>query len=68
MGDFVGPDVQKLLFDSLFQQSMNEAKNEAWELFKNILHMLIKNMEDADCKKILQHILTAFKVKDVIRA
>ena len=36
-GIFVGPDIRKLMADSLFSKSMNVTEKEVWDSFADIL-------------------------------
>lgn len=38
-GVFVGPGIRKLLSNSLFPNFMNETEREAWDTFKDVVHI-----------------------------
>jgi len=59
-GIFVGPDIRKLLCDSLFSKSMNPIKLEAWEAFDEVLHNFLDNTKKENYNKIVKRMLNAF--------
>jgi len=62
-GIFIGPQIRKLLTDSLFLQSMNDNKKEAWESFRDVLHNFLGNRKAKNYKEIVNRMLMAFQAQ-----
>lgn len=62
-GVFTGPDIRKLLSDSLFVESMNEKEKEAWESFKGVVLRFLGNTKDPDYKTIVHRMMAAYKAQ-----
>ncbi|GBL95655.1 hypothetical protein AVEN_24855-1 [Araneus ventricosus] len=60
-GVFTGPDIQKLLSDSLFSETMGKKEKEVWDSFKDDVHMLLGNTKDPLNKTITQRMLSAYE-------
>ena len=56
---FVGPDIRKLLYDSLFSKSMNSTELEAWGAFSKVVHNFLGNTKKENYK-IVKRMLNAF--------
>ncbi|GBO33533.1 hypothetical protein AVEN_139181-1 [Araneus ventricosus] len=62
-GVFTGPDIRKLLFDSLFSETMGDKEKEAWDSFKHVVHRFLENTKDPLYKTIVQRMLTAYEAQ-----
>ncbi|KAK9712030.1 hypothetical protein QE152_g25118 [Popillia japonica] len=61
--DFTGADIRKLLTDTLFVESMNGKKKEAWVSFKDVVEKFLVNTKDPDYEKIVQWMLAAYEAQ-----
>ncbi|GBM21348.1 hypothetical protein AVEN_149917-1 [Araneus ventricosus] len=60
-GVFTGPDIQKLLSDSLFSETMGDKEKEAWDSY--VVHGFWGNTKDPHYKTVVQHMLTAYEAQ-----
>ncbi|GBL75125.1 hypothetical protein AVEN_194382-1 [Araneus ventricosus] len=60
-GVFTGPDIQKLLSDSLFSETLGDKEKEERDSFKDVMHRCLGNTKDPLYKTIVQHMLTAYE-------
>ncbi|GBM45014.1 hypothetical protein AVEN_211808-1 [Araneus ventricosus] len=62
-GVVTGPDIRKLLSDSLFSETMGDKEKEAWDSFKDAVHRFLENTKDPLYKTIVQRMLTAYEAQ-----
>lgn len=62
-GVFTGPDIRKLLNDSLFLESMVDTEKEAWNCFKEVIQKFLGNTKDPDYKNIIKRMIKAYKAQ-----
>ncbi|GBM86337.1 hypothetical protein AVEN_110591-1 [Araneus ventricosus] len=62
-GVFTGPDIRKLLSESLFSEKMGGKEKEAWDFFMDVVHRFLRNTKDPLYKTILQRMLTAYEAQ-----
>ncbi|GBN71630.1 hypothetical protein AVEN_148526-1 [Araneus ventricosus] len=60
-GVFTGPDIRKLLSDSLFSETMGDKEKETSDSFKDAVHRFLENVKDPLYKIIVQRMLTAYE-------
>ncbi|GBM90375.1 hypothetical protein AVEN_175918-1 [Araneus ventricosus] len=60
-GVFTGPDIRKLLSDSLFSETVGGKVKEASDSFKDVRHRVLENVKDPLYKTTLQRVLTAYE-------
>ncbi|GBM69927.1 hypothetical protein AVEN_96438-1 [Araneus ventricosus] len=62
-GAFTGPDIRKLLSDSLFSETMGDKEREAWDSFKDVVHRFLENTQDVLYKTIVQRMFSAHEAQ-----
>ncbi|GBM39096.1 hypothetical protein AVEN_169185-1 [Araneus ventricosus] len=62
-GVFTGPDIRKLLSDSLFSETMGDKEEEALDSFKDVVPRFLENVKDPLYKTIVQRMLTAYETQ-----
>ncbi|GBN54383.1 hypothetical protein AVEN_89012-1 [Araneus ventricosus] len=62
-GVFTGPDIPKLLSDSLFSETMEYKEKEAWDSFKDVVQRLLENTKHPLYKAIVQCMLTEYEAQ-----
>ncbi|GBM27625.1 hypothetical protein AVEN_35281-1 [Araneus ventricosus] len=62
-GVFTGPDIRKLLSDSLFSETTGDKEKEAWGSFEDVVHRFLGNTKDPLYKTIVQRMLTAYEAQ-----
>ncbi|GBM97386.1 hypothetical protein AVEN_105097-1 [Araneus ventricosus] len=55
---FTGPDIRKLLCDSLSSETMEDKEKDAWDSFKDVVHKFWGNTKD-----IVKRMLTAYEAQ-----
>ncbi|GBN94843.1 hypothetical protein AVEN_266157-1 [Araneus ventricosus] len=60
---FTGPDIRKLLSDSLSSETMGDKEKEAWDSFKDVVHTFLGNTKDPLYKTIIQRMLAAYEAQ-----
>ena len=57
-GIFIGPQIRELMQDEQFDEDLNETERNAWFSFKRICKNFLGNHKAANCKDVVQNMLT----------
>ena len=60
-GDFVGPDISKLVKDNNFENVMNDVERSAWNSFKDVVTKFLGNQSNPGFEDIVKNMLCKFK-------
>jgi hypothetical protein len=61
-GIFDGPQIQKLMMDDSFADTMTETEEHAWKAFKEVVKKFLGNIKDILYKTIVRNMLDKFKL------
>jgi hypothetical protein len=60
-GIFIGLQIRELMEDKQFDEGLNETERNAWLSFKRICKEFLGNHKAADCRDVVQDLLTSYK-------
>ena len=60
-GIFVGPQIRKLISDTLFEETMTDTEKQAWIGFKSVIENFLGNYKDPNYKNIVEVMLEKFR-------
>ena len=63
-GDFVGPDISKLMKDNNFENVMNDVERSAWNSFKDVVTKFLGNQKNPDFEDIVKICCANLKIWD----
>ena len=60
-GIFVGPEIRKVMNDSIFETTMNHTQAEAWNAFKDVVINFLGNNKSPNYENIVRNMVNKYK-------